>query len=98
MDQNRLDQLRRELERFVGKHRRAHSPELEYHLTRLSSVISCCAFAEYRHMSAHQDGAELLAKIDALLAYTEATRELAERVREVLLRPPPDEEKPGFTE
>jgi hypothetical protein len=40
MDQNALDQLRRELERFVGNHRDITSAELESNLKRLSTVLT----------------------------------------------------------
>jgi hypothetical protein len=49
-------------------------------------------------MHPHQRRAELLAQIDALLAQTDEIKDLATHAREVLLRPPPDDKAPGFTE
>ena len=40
MDLNALDQLRRELERFVGNYRDIPSAELEYNLKWLSTVLT----------------------------------------------------------
>jgi hypothetical protein len=39
-----------------------------------------------------------LAHIDTLLKHTNEVRELAVRVREVLLRPLSEDKEPGFTE
>jgi hypothetical protein len=41
----------------------------------------------------HLNRAELLARIDTLIAHTEEVRKLADHIREVLLRPLPEEEK-----
>ena len=48
-------------------------------------------------MHGYQEPAELLAQIDSLLAQTDEIRDLAERVREILLRPPPEEKSSDFT-
>lgn len=99
-----LEKLRRDLERLVGGlGRRSDEPyaaELEYHLSQLNSALTGFSYAGIRSMYARQASAELLAQIDSLLKRTDEIRELAERVREVLLRPPPEENKaaPGFAE
>ena len=49
-------------------------------------------------MYSHHEPAELLAQFDSLLAQTDEIRDLAERVREILLQPTPEEKSSGFTE
>lgn len=104
MNKEDLEKLRRELEglvdEFRGGSRRPNSAELEYHLSRLTTALSGITHLGYRAMSPRHQPAELLAQIDALLVQTDEIHELAARVREVLLRPPPDEKSadpPGFT-
>ena len=103
MDKEELERLRRELESFGDKFRRGDSgpyaAELEYHVSRLTTALTGITHLGYRPMYPHQQRAEMWAQIDALLVQTDEVRELAGRVREVLLRPPPtEEEAPGFTE
>jgi hypothetical protein len=71
---------------------------LQYNLSRLTTVLNGFVLFGYRSMHPHQEPAELLAEIDSLLAQTDEIRELAERAREILLRPPPKEKSPGFAE
>jgi|tagenome__1003787_1003787.scaffolds.fasta_scaffold20147311_2 hypothetical protein len=51
MNKDELEKLRRELESFGAKYRNAHSPELEYHLTRLTAALTGRALSGYRHIS-----------------------------------------------
>src|SRR5215472_1315009 len=103
---NNLDQLRRELEQLAnmmrGRHYSTddgpHAAELEYHLAQLADALGAFHPLAFRSMHRHDPRPELLAHLDTLLKRTAEIRELAERAREVLLRPPVDEEKPGFSE
>jgi hypothetical protein len=103
--QNKLDQRRRELERLVNANGRGrsidngpHAAELEYYLSQLSNVVTTFHHLAYRSMNRYDPRPELLAHVDSVLKYTGEITELAERVREVLLRPPPEDREPGFTE
>jgi hypothetical protein len=80
--------------RLVGD-RLTPDPELEYHLTRLTSALSAGSLLSHRYLSAHYHRAALLAEIDTLLVRMGEIRELAERVREVLLQPPPEKKPEG---
>ena len=101
MSEEDLEKLRRDLERLVTESRggrgRPYSAELQYNLSRLTTLLNAFAVLGYR-MYPHQEPAELLAQIDSLLAQTDEIRNLAERAREILLRPPPEEKSPGFAE
>jgi hypothetical protein len=81
----RLERLRREIEGLGDRH--SPDPELQYHLARLASALSAHSLLDLRWMGPHHPRAELLAKVDALIAHTDEVRALAERVREALLRP-----------
>jgi hypothetical protein len=104
MDQSKLEQLRRELEQLANVIQRGrgqtdgpHAAELEYHLSQLTDAMTTFAHLGLRSMHRYDARPELLAHVDTVLKHTDEIRDLAQRVREVLLRPPPDE-KPGFTE
>ena len=76
-----------------------YAAELEYHLTRLGAALNAIRIGHHSlELYSHRDRAELLAQIDAVMAQTKEVYDTAERAREVLLRPPPVEEGPGFTE
>jgi hypothetical protein len=101
--QRRQETLLRELERLTSRFGRRsddpHAAELEYYLTRLSSAVigfhaSGFHFSDY----SHRERPELPAQLDALLSRIGEIRDLAEHARGVLLRPPPEEGKSGFTE
>ena len=102
MSKEDLEKLRRELESLVtnfrGGRSRPHSAELQYNLSRLTTALTSFTQLGYRSMYSHHETTELLAHIDSLLAQTDEIRDLAERVREILLRPTPEEKPPGFTE
>ena len=103
MQKEDFEQLRRELERLVAKTgRRSDHPyaaELDYVLTRLNAAVTGFHLGGL-HFSiySHRDRAELLAQLDSLLGRIGEIREMAEHAREVLLRPPPEDKEPGFTE
>ncbi len=101
MNKEDLEKLRRELESLVtdvrGGRSRPYSAELQYNLSRLTTALTGFTQLAYRSMYPHREPAELLAEIDSLLAQTDEIRDLAERVREILLRPPPEEKSSGFT-
>lgn len=89
-----LEALRRELELLGDKH--SSNPELEYHLARLSAALHGSELLSLRFgLRSSQPPPELLAQIDALLSHTAEIRDLAARVREVLLRPPPEDKAPS---
>jgi hypothetical protein len=85
----RLERLRHEIEGLGNRH--SPDPELQYHLARLTSALSAHSLLDIRWMGPHHPRAELLAKVDALIAHIDEVRVLAERVREALLRPAPDQ-------
>jgi hypothetical protein len=101
-----LEEIQRDLQALTANRgsRRGHSDypnevELEYHLTRLTSALHGFQMGSFRFsLYSHRERAELLAQLDALLTQTSEITELAERAREVLLRPPPEDKEPGFTE
>jgi hypothetical protein len=94
------EQLQRDLQALAARVGSGHSltrhaddpyaPELEYQLTQLSSALNAVR-ASYStfDLYSHRNRAELLARIDAVLAQATEIHAIAERVREVLLRPPP---------
>lgn len=97
------EQLQRDLEALAARHgsgRHSDDPyatELEYHLTRLGSALHAIRVGHHTfELYSHRDSAELLAQIDTVLAQTAQIQEMAERAREVLLRPPPEDGEPGF--
>ena len=96
-----LEKLRRELERLGDRFGRGSSApyaaELEYYLSRLTTALTGLNLGGFR-LYLHRERAELLAQLDALLAQTDEIHEMAQRAREVLLRPPPEDKDPGFTE
>jgi hypothetical protein len=100
--QRRQETLLRELERLTSRFgRRSDDPraaELEFYLTRLGSAVTGFRVAGFHFGYSRHDRPELLAQLDALLSQIGEIRDLAEHAREVLLRPPPEEGKPGFTE
>jgi hypothetical protein len=99
-----LEQLRRELEclsdkvRGRGRSGGPHAVELEYCLTQLTNAVTAFTHLSFRSIHLHDSHPELLAHVDTLLKHTDEIRELALRVREVLLRPSPEDKEPGFTE
>jgi hypothetical protein len=104
MNKDALEQLRRELERLGDKTRGRgrsdgrHSVELEYYLSQLTDAVTAFTHLGFRSLYRHDPHPELLAHIDTLLKHTNEVRELAVRVREVLLRPLSEDKEPGFTE
>ena len=101
------EQLQRDLERLTARHgsslgRHSDDPyaaELEYHLTRLGSALNNIRVGHHSlALYPHRGRAELLAQLDSVLAQTAEVHEIAERAREVLLRPPPEDKEPGFVE
>jgi hypothetical protein len=103
-----LEQLQRDLQALVARHgsgrlgRHSDDPyatELEYHLTRLGAALNAMRIGHHSfELYSHRDRAELLAQIDAVMAQTKEVYDIAERAREVLLRPPSEGKEPGFTE
>jgi hypothetical protein len=97
-----FEKLRRELESLItdfrGGRSRPYSAELQYSLSRLTTALTGFTQLGYRSMYSHHEPAELLAQFDSLLAQTDEIRDLAERVREILLQPTPEEKSSGFTE
>lgn len=104
MNKDTLEQLRRELEglgnkmRGLGRSDGPYAAELGYHLSQLTDAVTAFTHVGFRSIHRHDPHPELLAHIDALLTQTDEIRDLAARVREVLLRPLPEDKEPGFTE
>jgi hypothetical protein len=97
-DEDPMDRLRRELS-AIGGRVKGDEPELEYHLTRLSTWLeSHMHLAMRTRLYTHSNRAELLAQVDTLLAQFDQARNLAVLAREALLRPKKSEERPGFTD
>jgi hypothetical protein len=78
--------------------RRPHAAEPEYRLTRLTAAVTGFRVGGFHFGYSRHARPELLAQLDALLSQIGEIRDLAEHAREVLLRPPPEEGTPGFTE
>ena len=100
MNEDNLDKIRRELEKLRNMCRTGEDKpdqmELEYYLSRLSTALTGLTHMAFRSLSPYQRSGELLAQVDTLLAETDKIHELAERVREVLLRPAADEKPAGL--
>jgi hypothetical protein len=100
------ERLQRDLQALTARHgsgrHRSDDPyaaELEYHLTRLSTALNAIRIGHHSlELYSHRDRAELLAQIDSVMAQAGEVHGIAEHAREVLLRPPPEEKEPGFTE
>jgi hypothetical protein len=101
------ERLQRELQalaarRGSGLGRHSDDPyaaELEYHLTRLGAALNAIRVGHHTlELYSRRDRAELLAQIDAVMTQSKEIYDIAERAREVLLRPPPEEPGTGFTE
>jgi hypothetical protein len=102
-----LERLQRDLQALAARHgsslwRHSDDPnaaELEYQLTRLSTALNTVRTNHHSlELYSHRDRAQLLAQIDAVMAQTKEVYDIAERAREVLLRPPPEDKEPGFAE
>jgi hypothetical protein len=102
MSKEDLEKLRRELQSLAAEYRGRrtgpNSLELQYNMMRLTTALTGFIQLGYFSNFPLHEPAEVLAQLDSLLARTDEIRDLVERVREILLRPPPEETSPGFTE